>query len=49
MVDEAKFVSSCFNCPSRAKPRLSLLFDRVGFTVYTFDRVNPGPTGQPAL
>ncbi len=49
MVEDAKFVSSCFNWPSKAKPRLSLLFDNVGLTVYTFDNVKPGPTGQPAL
>ena len=26
IVDDARFVSSCFSLPSRARPRLSLLF-----------------------
>ncbi len=30
IVDEAKFVSSCFNFPSNAKPLLSLLFAKSG-------------------
>ena len=30
MVEEAKFVSSCFNFPSNAKPRLSLLLAKRG-------------------
>ena len=30
IVDEARFVSSCFSLPSRANPRLSLLFDSNG-------------------
>jgi len=33
MVDDAKLVSSCFNLPSRARPRLSRLFDSNGVNV----------------
>lgn len=39
---DAKFVSSCFNCPSRASPHLSLLFTNNGVKVKTFERVKPG-------
>lgn len=49
MVEEARFVSSCFNCPSNARPLLSLLFDNNGHKQYTFDNVAPGPTGKPSL
>lgn len=49
IVDDARFVSSCFSCPSSARPLLSLLLANSGRTVYTFESVNPGPTGQPAL
>lgn len=49
IVDDAKFVSSCFNWPSKANPLLSLLFANKGRTANTFDIVNPGETGQPAL
>lgn len=49
IVDDARFVSSCFSCPSSARPLLSLLFANSGRTVYTFESVKPGPTGQPAL
>ena len=30
IVDEARLVSSCFNLPSKAKPRLSLLLAKSG-------------------
>lgn len=49
IVEDARFVSSCFSCPSNARPLLSLLLANSGRTVYTFESVNPGPTGQPAL
>lgn len=49
IVEDARFVSSCFSCPSSARPLLSLLLANSGRTVYTFESVNPGPTGQPAL
>jgi hypothetical protein len=49
IVDDARFVSSCFSCPSSARPLLSLLLANSGRTVYTFESVKPGPTGQPAL
>lgn len=39
---EAKFVSSCFNCPSRARPHLSLLFAKSGVSAKTFESVKPG-------
>lgn len=45
IVLDAKFVSSCFNCPSKARPRLFLLFNKFGLTLNTFDNVKPGPTG----
>lgn len=45
IVLEAKFVSSCFSCPSSANPRLSLLFVNSGLTINTLDCVNPGPIG----
>ena len=31
IVDDARLVSSCFNWPSNAKPRLSLFSDNNGF------------------
>jgi hypothetical protein len=46
---EAKFVSSCFNWPSRASPHLSLLLANNGMRVNTLDRVKPGPMGHPSL
>lgn len=46
---EAKLVSSCFNCPSNARPHLSLLLARRGVRVNTLLKVNPGPMGQPSL
>lgn len=46
---DAKFVSSCFNCPSNARPHLSLLFASSGVSVKTLDNVKPGPIGQPSL
>jgi hypothetical protein len=49
IVDDSRFVSSCFSCPSSARPLLSLLLANSGRTVYTFESVNPGATGQPAL
>lgn len=49
IVEDAKLVSSCFSCPSNAKPRLSLLLASRGLTWYTFERVKPGLTGHPAL
>ena len=49
IVDEAKFVSSCFNFPSKAKPRLSLLFARSGVNEYTFVRFEQGVIGNPSL
>ena len=49
MDDEAKLVSSCFNCPSRARPLLSLLLARSGVRCITLDKVKPGPTGHPSL
>lgn len=45
MVLDAKLVSSCFNWPSSASPRLSLLFRNNGLTRSTLDWVKPGPTG----
>lgn len=45
IVLDAKFVSSCFNCPSNAKPRLFLLLFNNGLTLNTLDNVKPGPTG----
>lgn len=45
MVLDARLLSSCFNWPSRASPRLSLLFFNNGCTVNTLDNVKPGPTG----
>ena len=47
--EEARFVSSCFSCPSNAKPLLSLLYASSGVRCNTLDKVNPGPTGQPSL
>ena len=46
---DAKFVSSCFNWPSSAKPHLSLLFANRGVNVKTFESVNPGCTWHPSL
>jgi len=46
---EARFVSSCFNCPSRANPHLSLLLASSGVIVNTLLSVNPGPMGHPSL
>lgn len=46
---DAKLVSSCFNCPSNARPHLSLLLARRGVKVNTLLKVNPGPMGQPSL
>lgn len=46
---EARFVSSCFNCPSRAKPHLSLLLARRGVITNTLLKVKPGPMGHPSL
>lgn len=46
---DAKFVSSCFNCPSKARPHLSLLLANNGVKVNTFDRVKPGCTWHPSL
>lgn len=46
---DAKLVSSCFNCPSKARPHLSLLLARRGVSVNTLLNVNPGPMGQPSL
>lgn len=48
-VEEARLVSSCLSCPSRARPRLSLLSASSGRTENTLLRVNPGATGQPTL
>ena len=48
-VDEAKLVSSCFNCPSNANPNLSLLLARSGVREYILERLNPGPIGQDSL
>lgn len=42
---DAKFVSSCFSCPSRASPRWNLLFFNNGRTLKTLLRVKPGATG----
>lgn len=46
---DAKLVSSCFNCPSKARPHLSLLLARRGVRVNTLLKVKPGPMGQPSL
>ena len=46
---DAKFVSSCFNWPSSARPHLSLLFAKRGVNVKTFESVKPGWTWQPSL
>lgn len=46
---DARLVSSCFNCPSNARPHLSLLLARRGVRVNTLLKVNPGPMGQPSL
>lgn len=46
---EARFVSSCFNCPSRANPHLSLLLASSGVIMKTLLSVNPGPMGHPSL
>lgn len=42
---DARFVSSCFNCPSSAKPRWYLLFFNNGLVLNTLLNVKPGPTG----
>lgn len=44
MVLEAKLVSSCFSCPSRARPLFSLLLLSVGVSVYTLQNVELGDT-----
>ena len=49
MVDEAKFVSSCFSLPSKARPRLSLLFASNGVNEYTLLRFEHGVNGNPSL
>jgi hypothetical protein len=49
IVDEAKFVSSCFNFPSNAKPLLSLLFAKSGINEYTFVKFEHGVMGKPSL
>lgn len=49
IVDEAKFVSSCFNFPSNANPLLSLLFANNGVNEYTFVKVEHGVIGNPSL
>lgn len=41
---DAKLVSSCFNCPSKASPHLSLLLASNGVSVNTLDNVKPGAT-----
>lgn len=41
---DARFVSSCFSCPSRASPHLSLLLASNGVSWNTLDRVKPGAT-----
>lgn len=46
---DAKLVSSCFNCPSRARPHLSLLLASRGVSVKTLLKVKPGPMGHPSL
>lgn len=46
---DAKFVSSCFNWPSSARPHLSLLFANKGVSVKTFESVKPGWTELPSL
>lgn len=46
---DAKFVSSCFNWPSNAKPHLSLLFASNGVSSNTLDNVKPGWTVFPSL
>lgn len=46
---DAKFVSSCFNCPSKAKPHLSLLLANRGVKTKTLLTVKPGPIGHPSL
>lgn len=48
MVDEARFVSSCFSCPSSANPRFDLLLARRGLRKYTLERVKPADTGHPS-
>lgn len=45
IVLDARLLSSCFNCPSSANPRLSLLYFNNGCTVNTLLSVKPGPTG----
>lgn len=44
MVLEAKLVSSCFSCPSRARPLFSRLLHSVGVSVYTLQNVELGDT-----
>lgn len=46
---DARFVSSCFNWPSRARPHLSLLLANNGVSWNTFDKVKPGWTWHPSL
>lgn len=46
---EARLVSSCFSCPSSARPHLSLLLASSGVSVNTFESVNPGATWHPSL
>ena len=48
-VEEARFVSSCLSCPSRASPHLSLLLASSGVSMYTLFRVEPEPSGKPSL